>query len=100
MATSIERATAIIDALRNGATDPAVAIDIANSFCYRVGLAEINAAFGTTYATVEEMTNAHKAAVFVELLVRVSKRVMRETAQDKQAAAIAAAADAEEAKLS
>ena len=83
MATTIERASAIIDAIRNATTDSAVAIDIANSVCYHVGLDNINAALGTSYATVEEMTNAHKAGVFVEFFSRVAKRVMRETAEAK-----------------
>jgi hypothetical protein len=100
MATYSQRALAVMDALRDASTDTAQATNIAEAFCRYVGLDVLQQVFGPGITSVADLTPAQKSQVFVEMMLRLGKRVLREEAAqtveaqaDVDAAAAAAAAE-------
>jgi hypothetical protein len=86
-----------MNALRDSTTTPEQATAIAEAFCRYVGLPKLQEVFGPAITSVADLTAAQKSQVFVELMLRLGKRVLREEAAqaiESQAAEDAAAAAA------
>jgi hypothetical protein len=97
MATYTQRALAVMDALRDAQTSTEQATNIAEAFCRHVGLTKLQEVFGPGITSVSDLTPAQKSQVFVEMMLRLGKRVLREEAAqeiESQAAEDAAAAAA------
>jgi len=82
MATYPQRAIAVMDALRDAPTSIEQATEIAEAFCRHVGVPRLQAAFGSAITSVDDLTPAQKSQVFVELMLRLGKRVLRAEAQN------------------
>jgi hypothetical protein len=89
-----------MDALRDDTTTPEQATVIAEAFCRYVGLPKLQEVFGPAITSVADLTAAQKSQVFVELMLRLGKRVLREEAAqaiesqaEEDAAAAAAVAE-------
>jgi hypothetical protein len=86
-----------MDALRDDTTTSDQATVIAEAFCRYVGLPKLQEVFGPAITSVADLTAAQKSQVFVELMLRLGKRVLREEAAqaiESQAAEDTAAAAA------
>jgi hypothetical protein len=92
MATYSQRALAVMDALRDASTSAEQATNIADAFCRYVGLEVLQQVFGPSITSVADLTAAQKSQVFVEMMLRLGKRVLREEAE--QAVLTQAEADA------
>lgn len=82
MATNVQRATAILDALVDGTADPTI-------------LAKVGDAYAFTYRRGETLNNQEKAVVFINVLRASIKQVVRDAIKSQAAAAAANAADGE-----
>jgi len=92
MATYTQRALAVMDALRDAPTSTGQATNIAEAFCRHVGLPALQQVFGPGITSVSDLTPAQKSQVFIEMMLRLGKRVLREEAE--QAVLNQAAGDA------
>lgn len=107
MATWAVRASNIIDAL----TDPSMLTDeqkqeILADFCRYVGIHELDKRFGTEevpITDISQLTVAQKAQVFIGMIKRAAKSVLRRANEDQAAVAaqdtVVVAGDTGEAKL-
>jgi len=82
MATNVQRASAILDALVDGAADPTV-------------LGKVGDAYSFIYQPGEVLTNQQKAGVFLHALRRDVKGIVRDAIRSQAAAAAADAADSD-----
>jgi hypothetical protein len=82
MATYIDRALTIINALRNTDTSTEQATDIVNTFCRYIGLSNIQKLFGPEIMSIDDLTSSQKSQIFVELMKRLGKRVLIEEAKN------------------
>lgn len=82
MATNVQRATAILDALVDGTADQTV-------------LAKVGDAYAFTYRRGETLNNQEKAGVFINQLRMSIKQIVRDAIKSQAAAAAAANADGE-----
>jgi hypothetical protein len=80
MATYAQRALAVMDALRDAQTSTEQATSIAEAYCRYVGVPKLQEVFGPAITSVADLTPAQKSQVFVEMMLRLGKRVLREEA--------------------